>query len=120
MLFELGQSHHRGSVFIWAGVWPYGTKQFEVCTQTDSQTCPGKSIAREHLRYTACNNVHGKTNLNTNTYRKWCERESCSRLTSCAYRTNTADTHMQGSDVLVAVGNFTCPNAISISVGQWT
>lgn len=29
-------------------------------------------------------------------------------------------TRMQGSDVLGTVGNFTCPNAISISVGQKT
>lgn len=29
-------------------------------------------------------------------------------------------THTQGSNVLVTVGNFTCPNAISISVGQKT
>lgn len=29
-------------------------------------------------------------------------------------------THMQGSDVLGTVGNFTCPNAISITVGQKT
>lgn len=31
-----------------------------------------------------------------------------------------AQTHTQGSNVLVTVGNFTCPNAISISVGQKT
>ena len=38
VLFQLGQSHHRGSMFIWAGVWPYGTKQFEMRIHTHTHT----------------------------------------------------------------------------------